>query len=189
MSGDAAFDTEPLIRRASTNDAEAIASVHTRTWQGAYRGQLPDRYLDGLSQDMGQRTEMWRTQISNTRTASHEVWVVATDKQLEGFVALGPARDADASLIGEVYAIYVNPDCWGRGFGRRLFSHATNRLVASGYSAAILWVLKSNARARGFYEIAGWAADGATKLQTLPDGTELHEVRYRISLARKNEES
>lgn len=198
MSADAAFDVnqqpqiraaEPVIRPAAVNDAEAIATVHVRTWQSAYRGQLPDDYLDGLSRELPARTAMWRTEISTPRSPKHEVWVAGVDKRIDGFVALGPARDADPSVSGEIYAIYVSPDRWGRGQGRTLFSHATNRLASFGYAEAILWVLESNRRARRFYEIAGWSADGGTKLETSPNGMELREVRYRISFARKNEES
>ena len=196
MSGDAPFDVDQQaqpsavgsqLRRARVDDAAAIATVHVRTWQSAYRGQLPDPYLDSLSDDLEQRTEMWETAISGRLTTKHEVWVAATDKQIDGFVALGPTRDEDTDVVGEVYAIYVNPDSWGQGIGRILFSHATVRLVSLGYAAAILWVLESNARARRFYEVAGWTADGATKLETRPDGTQLREVRYRISLASTNE--
>ena len=37
------------MREAILADAEAIATVHVRSWQAAYRGQLPDEYLDGLT--------------------------------------------------------------------------------------------------------------------------------------------
>lgn len=187
--GEASFASPSAVRRAQPGDAQAIAAVHVRTWQTAYRGLLPDDYLAGLSQELPSRTEMWQREISNPRSARHEVWVGEIDRQVDGFVALGPARDADPNLIGEVYAIYVSPDRWGRGQGRTLFSHATNRLASFGYSAAILWVLESNRRARRFYEIAGWTADGGEKLETRPNGMELREVRYRISFSGKNEES
>jgi GNAT superfamily N-acetyltransferase len=90
--------------------------------------------------------------------------------------------------IGELYAIYLDPQCWGQGLGRKLLAHATRRLLSHGYSIAILWVLESNRRARRFYEIAGWTLDGATKLENIPDGIELREVSYQISFSREEEE-
>ena len=54
-------------------------------------------------------------------------------------------------------------------------------LTETGFSAATLWVLETNARARRFYESAGWAADGATKTDRRGD-IELREVRYRRAL-------
>jgi GNAT superfamily N-acetyltransferase len=179
----------PAVRRAQPGDAPAIATVHIRTWQSAYRGLLPDDYLDGLSQEFPQRSEMWQKEISTPRSPRHEVWLAGIDQQVDGFVALGPARDADPNATAEIYAIYVRPDRWGQGVGRSLFSHAKGRLASFGYSGAILWVLESNRRARRFYEIAGWTADGGTKLEICPNGMELHEVRYRINFSGKNEES
>jgi len=37
-----------LLRPAQPADAAAVARVHVRSWQVAYRGLLPDEYLDGL---------------------------------------------------------------------------------------------------------------------------------------------
>jgi len=178
----------PLVRRATADDAATIANVHIRSWQVAYRGQLPDHFLDALSQAIEPRSAFWRKEIATPRSSRNEIWVADPRAQVEAFAAIGPARNAD-SLTGELYAIYVNPGCWGQGLGRALFAHATRRLAALGYSTAILWVLESNRRAGRFYEVAGWATDGGTKLETIPDGIQLQEVSYRIRLHRENEES
>ena len=37
-----------VIRAARVEDAAQIAAVHVRSWQSAYRGLLPQAYLDGL---------------------------------------------------------------------------------------------------------------------------------------------
>jgi hypothetical protein len=42
-------------------------------------------------------------------------------------------------------------------------------------------VLETNARARRFYEIAGWMADGGTKVEHRGE-VELREIRYRRTL-------
>jgi hypothetical protein len=36
------------IRDATPADAQGIAIVHVKTWQCAYRGQMPDSLLDGV---------------------------------------------------------------------------------------------------------------------------------------------
>jgi hypothetical protein len=51
------------VRKAKVEDAFAIASVHVRSWQVAYRGQMPDEFLDGL--DVEKRTSMWRELTQN----------------------------------------------------------------------------------------------------------------------------
>ena len=75
-----------------------------------------------------------------------------------GFASLGPSRDEHG--VGELYAIYVDPDEWSRGAGRALIERAEERL-AEEYAEATLWVLEDNPRARRFYEAAGWQPDGA----------------------------
>ena len=36
------------VRHARAGDAPDLGLVHVRAWQAAYRGQMPDDYLDGL---------------------------------------------------------------------------------------------------------------------------------------------
>jgi hypothetical protein len=47
-----------LVRRAALTDADAIGLVHVRSWQSAYRGTIPQDYLDGL--DPARRAQAWR---------------------------------------------------------------------------------------------------------------------------------
>jgi ribosomal protein S18 acetylase RimI-like enzyme len=179
---------ESFVRRAVPQDAEEIAEVHIRTWQIAYRGQLPDEFLDNLGPTLQRRIEFWRTQISTPPAPQHEVWVAGRGSRVHGFVAIGPARDADQTT-GELYAIYVDPKHWHKGLGRALCAHAANRLAAHGYQTAILWVLESNVRVRRFYEIGGWSLDGGSKVESRPGDVELREVRYRFDFRREKEES
>ncbi len=37
-----------IIRRATPDDAKAIADVHGRSWQAAYRGLLPDEVIEQM---------------------------------------------------------------------------------------------------------------------------------------------
>jgi GNAT superfamily N-acetyltransferase len=200
----AAFDTDlqarhfipamdVRVRQAVPEDSESIAAIHIQAWQKAYRGQLSDHFLESLSQQLPQRIEFWRAHILAPLTPKHEIWVAEVKAKVEGFAALGPARDAPArdaaSEIGELYAIYIHPDCWRQGLGYALFTHATMRLAASGYSEAVLWVLESNAAARGFYERTGWTADGGAKYESIAHNVELREVRYRVVLFPNTEES
>ena len=123
------------IRTANTDDAAAIAEVHVRSWQAAYRGVFPDDVLDG----------------------------------------------PDGST-GEVVAIYARPEAWGTGAGRALMMAALDGLRGAGFRDATLWVLDSNARARRFYERAGFAPDSAVKDDVMA-GTTITEVRYRRTLS------
>jgi hypothetical protein len=52
-----------MIRRATINDARAIAEVHVKSWQVAYRGLLPEDFLQNLSVE--RREEQWRRALQN----------------------------------------------------------------------------------------------------------------------------
>ncbi len=167
------------VRVATLDDAEAITRVHVATWQVAYRGQLPDAYLDDLTAEIPRRTEWRRGVLRHPRDPAQSTFVAVRSGEVVGFVSSGPS-DADATR-GEVYAIYVDPAAWSTGAGRALMERAVAELAALGFSHAVLWVLESNARARRFYERAGWVADGATKVDTRGDVV-LREMRYARSL-------
>lgn len=170
------------IRRARPGDAKAIAHVHVRTWQTAYRDQLPDDLLDSIS--LQARKESWQGVIDRLPDSRHRVWVAELEGDLVGFVSTGPTRDEDSdpSTTGEVYAIYVLPSFWGQGIGRTLMHSALEEMRSQGFRDITLWVLKTNARTRRFYETAGWRTDGSMRDEMI-GGVPAREVRYRVALA------
>jgi RimJ/RimL family protein N-acetyltransferase len=62
--------------------------------------------------------------------------------------------------------IYVTPAWWSAGVGWTLMGSVLSALEAGGYRRVVLWVLADNARARRFYERAGFAADGGSNVLT-----------------------
>ncbi|OKI00857.1 hypothetical protein A6A06_18300 [Streptomyces sp. CB02923] len=62
------------------------------------------------------------------------------------------------------------------------------RAGRNGFRALCLWVLKGNARARRFYECAGFRADGAEEADEVA-GVAVPEVRYRRPLPSAGEPS
>lgn len=170
------------IRRALADDALGVATVHVRSWQAAYSGLLPDTYLDQL--DVDARRAAWAGTIAQADWPGTGT-LVATEANgnVAGFAHVGPARDDDLDplVVGELASIYVLPQAWGSGVGRRLMLAAVNVLRDAGFGAAILWVLDGNDRAQRFYEIGGWQLDGAAKDIVIAETT-LAEVRYRLVL-------
>ena len=53
------------LRRARPEDAVALARVHVKSWQAAYRGLLPLDYLERL--DMSQRRDGWKRILAHFR--------------------------------------------------------------------------------------------------------------------------
>jgi ribosomal protein S18 acetylase RimI-like enzyme len=166
-----------LIRPARSEDALAVAQVHVRSWQTAYRGLLPDEYLDGLRAEARAATY----KLDSTDPQKPFTMVAADDERIVGFASTMPARDKDLAGYGELCALYVDPDRWGKGIGVALVGAARNRLMESGFEQAALWVLVGNVRAERFYRNDGWAADGLRRADTLW-GVTVEEFRYQRRL-------
>ncbi|EHK88143.1 N-acetyltransferase family protein [Saccharomonospora azurea] len=164
------------VRFASLADAEAIGRIHVESWRAAYARLLPADFLAGLS--IAQRQAAWRRQLTAGESAAPVV-VVTEGGTVTGFACVSASRDEDASAgTGELQSLYLDPAMWGRGLGRRLHASALAVLREGGCLRATLWVLEGNARARRFYERAGWAEEGAAKVDRIADGPLLREVRY-----------
>ena len=178
------------LRKAEIGDAPGIALVHVRSWQVAYRGQMPDEVLDSL--DVEKRATMWRDILQNP----DKIVIVAEDRQrtIIGFAALGASRDADANgKTAEVMALYVHPEQWRKGIGRALLSESLDQVGKYEFAQITLWVLETNRQARDFYQSFGFTRDGATKDDDPGQDFVVRELRYRLDLAatehRKNREA
>ena len=165
------------VRRATSEDAAALAVVHVR-WQAAYRGLMPQDYLDSL--DLARREAGWQRWLGETRSSAAVLAWEDGSGAVAGFVNVASSRDHDADprRVGEVSAIYLLPEHWGRGAGRQLLEAGVAHLADIGCTEATLWVLESNRRARRFYEAGGWRPDGAVRTDESL-GFPLDEVRYR----------
>jgi len=170
-----------IVREPVETDAPSIGTVHVRAWQKAYRGGLmPDEYLDGLFGD--ERAQMWAEGLRRPPRTTFARFVAEDDGgSVVGFVTVGPADGELNSSEGELYALNVDPDAWGRGFGQALLLAATDALSEAGFREALLWVHPGNERARAFYERFGWGSDGGQRQEEVL-GVLVPEVRYRRPL-------
>jgi GNAT superfamily N-acetyltransferase len=162
------------VRPATADDAAGIARVQERGWQRAYRHVFPVEELDRGGFTPPAR---WRERIERP-PAGWATFVAERDGIVIGFASVGPSRDERG--IGELYAIYVDPDDWSTGIGRALIECAEQQLCGE-YDEVTLWVLEDNPRARRFYERAGWSLDGGRKAEARW-GIRAPEVRYRKRL-------
>lgn len=165
------------MRTAQPDDAAAVADIHVRSWQMAYRGLLPDEYLDGLRPE--DRVRLF--DFDELGAGWPRTTVVLERAVVCGFATIGPSPDGDRPGSGELLAIHVDPDRWGLGIGRALIEDARARLAREGFEEASLWVLAGNERAKRFYRNDGWAPDGSRRLDDAW-GVAADEIRYCRSL-------
>lgn len=84
------------------------------------------------------------------------VFVAERDGLVVGFAAVVARPDAGAELD----ALFVEPELWKQGIGRRLVDHAAN--VARQRAASFLHVI-GNPHAAGFYASCGFQVIGTVK--------------------------
>ncbi|MEV5959598.1 GNAT family N-acetyltransferase [Streptomyces sp. NPDC051987] len=166
-------DASLQVRPMALDDCDRVSEIRVRGWQFAYRGLMPQPFLDGLSVE--QDAERRRARYRDGGNAVTEL-VAVRGGTIVGWAAHGPYRDGDVRTgDAELYALYVDAAHLGTGVGRALLGTVLEQ--CAGHTRVRLWVLKENARARRFYEIAGFVADGAEEPYEV-DGVAVPEVRY-----------
>ncbi len=167
----------PVLRPAEPGDALQVATIHVRSWQAAYRGLIPDEYLDALRPE--QRAE--RYTLGDRSPGAPWTTVAVEGSSASAFATTGPSKDPDNGAVGELLALYVDPSRWRCGIGSSLVAHARHELHERGFDAAVVWVLDRNDLARGFYLRDGWATEGKARIEEAW-GVRVAQVRYRRSL-------
>ncbi|MCH0571480.1 GNAT family N-acetyltransferase [Streptomyces sp. MUM 136J] len=163
------------VREMTHAGCDRVAAIRVRGWQSAYRGLMPQPYLDALSVPVD--AERHRSRFSR-RDGGVVDLVAERGGEVVGWACHGPYRDGGLRTAdAELYALYVDPARHGIGAGRLLLAEAVRRCAASGHARVLLWVLKENLRARRFYARSGFAPDGAEEPFEV-DGVAVPEVRY-----------
>ncbi len=164
-----------LVREMTLADCERVAAIRVGGWQSAYRGIIPQSYLDAMS--VPEDAERRRVRFLQRNPGVLNL-VAEQAGEVIGWLCHGPRRDVEVHTgDAELYAIYVAPGRYGGGIGRALLQESTRRCTAAGHGRLFLWVLKENHRARHFYEASGFRPDG-TEEPFEVDGVEVPEVRY-----------
>ena len=96
-------------RQSRIDDARAIADMHVRSWLAAYSDIVPAEVLEAQSVD---KEEIFWTEALK-RNGEGVIVAVNEDDRVVGFVGTGHNRD-DVSL-GEIHAIYIDPDYYRQG--------------------------------------------------------------------------
>ena len=137
------------VRQARPSDAADLARIYIQSWQDTYAGLLSHTLLGAMSHK--RQTERWLSAIRGPGS------VLVADHAREGVIGLssmGAARDAGLGLEGEIYTLYVDPACLGRGIGRALLAGGFKRLRERRMQSCLIWAHAGN-NACYFYEAMG----------------------------------
>lgn len=146
----------------------SISHVYEASWKGAYKGIIPQAYLDSIPEGR------WSQSLDDPTW--HTLIMLDGDKII-GTSSYCASRLADMNGYGEIISIYLLPDCIGKGYGKQLFQAAIGGLIQLGYTDIFLWVLEANTKARHFYECFGFEASGIYLSDDI-GGKALREMQY-----------
>jgi GNAT superfamily N-acetyltransferase len=130
------------LRKASPEDATDVAGIWHLGWQDGHLGAVPRELVEARTE------ESFRTRASE-RVGDTTVAII--DGAVAGFVMV---------VDDEVEQVYVSAPHRGAGVAAVLMAEAERQVRAKGYAKAWLAVVAGNARARAFYERAGWHDEG-----------------------------
>ena len=169
-----------VIREAVPQDGPAIARVQVRSWRAAYRGIVPQDFLDAMETE--RRGARWSERIDRASRPGAGTLVAEGPEGTVAFAGFGPQQGEGAeALPPELEAFYSVPEVWGSGVNGRLIRRVHEAITAAGHTGAVLWVLRDNPRARRFYASHGWEADGTVTEEGPINGVVLPRMRYRRS--------
>ena len=165
-----------IIRTATTTDGPNLARIQLDTWRVVYRGLISDTMLE--THTVQEREGFWAERLGQARGSVF----LAEERSIIGFCDFVPSEDrnADPETVGEIAGMYVQPDHWREGTGRALCDCVLATARQQGYRAVTLWAFEAVAAARDFYRAMGFSPDGGRSTLTLPDGSDLPTVRFRI---------
>ena len=150
------------------DDRKAVSRIYEESWRYAYRGIIPQDYLDAIPEGK------W------IRTLDIPGWdnlICEENGQFIGTGTISRSRWDWYPDAGEVISIYLLPEYIGKGYGRKLMTALTDELEKRGYQEIFLWVLEENSRARAFYEKQGFVRTEDT-MEGVIGGKTLREIRY-----------
>jgi RimJ/RimL family protein N-acetyltransferase len=148
-------------------------------WQRAHEELVPQAYLASKS-PLG-RAEFWREELE-LQAADRKPWVALDAERVIGFADGGIARDDDLDAgVGEVYTLFVTPECWEKGIRSSLVDHVARDLRGHDFQRAVFWVLEADEVMRAFAEYIGWRPDGHVREEDC-GGTSVTELRYARDL-------
>ena len=157
-----------IIKTMETpEEIEGKSLVHWQTWREAYDDLLPEEFQETMTLD--------RCRFLSQKYPENTL-IAMDGKKVVGFISYGNFCD-EAIQAGEIIALYVLKDYYGKGVSKQLMHAAF--VALDQFSEIYLWVLKDNKRAIAFYQKMGFTFDGQEQILKL--GKPVKELRMICS--------
>ena len=166
------------VRNAVRGEANQIAKIHVDSWQVAYRGLMPQSYIDQFTRE--RRERMW-TRVMTEQLAN--LIVVEKQKEIVGFLSYELPNHSSEDKTAIVTCCYVSPLYFGQGAGSALFDELETRLLSTPVMQISLKALDTNKQGLNFYKKCGFVRSGDEESEVIDDMT-LNDVTLVKYIAR-----
>lgn len=172
----AASDSVALrLRRATAADALLLAAMHTASRASAYRGLLPDAWIDRTM--AGESRAHWLEKMPRIDAGAGAAWIAEERDEAVAFACVLAPDEHGSVYVDNLHAL---PACKGRGAGSALLDVVRRWAIEGGATGLHLLVLEANVAAIGFYERHGWRR--TERLDDTMGGVVVPVLRYRLVL-------
>lgn len=142
----------PQARMATEADVEAISRICSASWRFTYSNLLPSHVIDAVIAKY-----YTPDRIKSEIAPSMPHWsgyIVVEDN--DGHIAAAGGGGLSSPQTAELYVLYADPDCRGKGFGSAVLELLTSQQAAAGASEQYVAVQKGNNLGIPFYLARGF---------------------------------
>ncbi|WP_294406037.1 GNAT family N-acetyltransferase [uncultured Clostridium sp.] len=111
------------IRKGTEKDSELISRIYAESWRSAYKGMVPDEYLDDFWIDSFQK---WLSEDI------FKVKIIYADHKAAGAGAYGKSRDDKFADYAEICSFYLRPEYFRKGMGTALMKSVIDEIYNEG---------------------------------------------------------
>ncbi len=134
------------VRKARLSDIQEIALIHVQSWKSAFKGLMPDRYINSYT--LVDRETEW---LSILDSGSESVIIAEENNKLVGFLSF--SKNVNFLYLSK---LYLCPSIYGKGVGCLLMKQLESDAQLACIDLIRLYVLDSNQSAIKFYSKQGF---------------------------------
>ena len=134
------------LRKAVASDSRSILEVNVKTWCVAYKGIIPEDYLQYRKDTIEEQIRRCEETVED----DNNVYVALENGNVVGIMSYGPSRTIGFENYGEIYTLYVLNEHQKKGIGTLLLQKGIQELKNMDYNKIIVNCLKDN-KSNDFY--------------------------------------
>ena len=115
------------VRYVKENESGQVGRLYCESWKSAYKGIVPVDYLNSLTVE----------NCTRPKTDLAKNLVLLDNEVCVGLCSICSGRDYNMRNYGEICAIYLLPDYFGKGFARPLFGRGIKNCATWDFPANI----------------------------------------------------